>query len=156
MAREVAYTVVLVDANLQAPGVLSRLGLAERPGLSDYLTGFMPVEQLMIRPCYLEDLVVLPGGAPIENATEMLNSAKMERLVNDLKRSADKCMIVFDLPPVLGGDETLAFSPRLDAALLVIEESVTTRRDIGEAVELLSVTNILGTVMNKAGQDAWT
>lgn len=155
LAREIAYTVVLVDANLRSPGVLSCLGLPERPGLSEYLTDLIPVEPLMIRPYYLEDLVVLPGGQAVDNATELLDSPKMHRLVSDLKASADKCIIVFDLPPMLEGDETLAFAPCLDAALMVIEDGVTKRRDIARAMELLGVTNILGTVMNKAGGDAW-
>jgi protein-tyrosine kinase len=151
MAKEVAYTVVLVDANLRCPAVLQRLGLAERPGLSEYLTDLIPVEELLVRPYYLEDLVILPAGRPVENSAEMLNSPKMERLVLDLKASADKCVIIFDLPPVLATAETLAFSPQVDAALLVIEDGVTKRQDIARAVDLLSATNIVGTVLNKAG-----
>jgi protein-tyrosine kinase len=151
MAKEVAYTVVLVDANLRCPAVLQRLGLAERPGLSEYLTDLIPVEELLVRPYYLEDLVILPARRPVENSAEMLNSPKMERLVLDLKASADKCVIIFDLPPVLATAETLAFSPQVDAALLVIEDGVTKRQDIARAVDLLSATNIVGTVLNKAG-----
>jgi protein-tyrosine kinase len=55
------------------------------------------------------------------------------------------------LPPVLATAETLAFSPQVDAALLVIEDGVTKRQDIARAVDLLSATNIVGTVLNKAG-----
>jgi capsular exopolysaccharide synthesis family protein len=151
MAKEVAYTVVLVDATLRHPAVLQHLGLAERPGLSEYLTDLIPIEELLVRPYYLEDLVVLPGGRPVENSAEMLSSPKMERLVLDLKASADKCVIIFDLPPVLATAETLAFSPQVDAALLVIEDGVTKKQDIARTMDLLSATNIIGTVLNKAG-----
>ena len=151
MAREVGYTVVLVDANLRSPTMLQHLGLPEHPGLSDYLTDVIPLEELLVRPYYLDDLVVLPGGRPVENSAELLNSPKMERLVADLKASADKCVVIFDLPPVLGTAETMAFSSHADAALLVVEDSVTTRTDLVHAAELLGSTNIVGTVLNKAG-----
>jgi capsular exopolysaccharide synthesis family protein len=151
MAREVAYTVVLVDANLRRPSLLEHLGIPAQRGLSDYLTDVIPIEELLVRPYYLEDLVVLPAGQQVENSAELLNSPKMERLVSDLKSSADKCIVIFDLPPVLGTSETLAFSPQLDAALLVIEDGVTRKKDLTHAVDLLSATNIVGTVLNKAG-----
>jgi len=83
------------------------------------------------------------------NSAEMLNSPKMERLVWDLKASAEKCLVIFDLPPVLNSAETLAFSPQVDAALLVVEENVTKKQDLIDTVDLLSTTNIVGTVLNK-------
>ncbi len=151
MAREVDYTVVLVDANLRHPALLERLGLPDLRGLGDYLTEDIVIEELLIQPYYLEDLVVLPAGRALENSAELLNSAKMARLVSDMKLSSDKCIIIFDLPPVLATAETLAFSAQVDAALLVIEDGVTTRSDIARAVDLLSTTNIVGTVLNKSG-----
>jgi len=151
MAREVDYTVVLVDANLRHPALLERLGLPDLRGLGDYLTEDIVIEELLIQPYYLEDLVVLPGGRALENSAELLNSAKMARLVSDMKSSCDKCIIIFDLPPVLATAETLAFSAQVDAALLVIEDGVTSRSDIARAVDLLSATNIVGTVLNKSG-----
>jgi protein-tyrosine kinase len=155
LAREIAYTVVLVDTNLRYPSLLRLLGLDDRPGLSEYLTSVIPVENLLLRSYFLEDLVLLPSGRAAENSAELLNSPKMERLVADLKASDDRCIIVFDLPPVLETADTLAFSPQVDAALLVIEEGVTTKTDLVHAVEILDTTNIVGTVMNKAGASAW-
>jgi protein-tyrosine kinase len=151
MAREIDYTVVLVDANLRHPALLDYLGLPKRRGLGDYLTEDILIEELLIQPYYLEDLVVVPGGQPVENSAELLNSRKMTRLVSDMKSSTDRCIIIFDVPPVLGTAETLAFSAQVDAALLVIEDGVTNRKDIARAVDLLSNTNVVGTVLNKSG-----
>ena len=58
--------------------------------------------------------------------------------------------MIFDLPPVLSSADALAFSPYVDAALLVVEEGVTQKTELERAVELLSSTNIVGTVLNKA------
>ena len=150
IAREVDYTVLLVDANLRHPWMLEHLGLAHRKGLSDYLTDDAPISDLLIKPSRVDHLVVLPGGRPLVNSSEMLSSPKMEQLVSDMKSRYHSRIIIFDLPPVLSSADALAFSPYVDAALLVIEEGVTQKHEIENAVELLSSTNIIGTVLNKA------
>ena len=150
IAREVDYTVLLVDANLRHPWMLEHLGLEHRKGLSDYLTDDTPIAELLIKPSRVDHLVVLPGGRPLVNSAEMLNSPKMAQLVEDMKSRYHSRIIIFDLPPVLTSADALAFSPYVDAALLVIEEGITTKQDIEHAVELLSSTNIIGTVLNKA------
>lgn len=155
IAREVDYTVLLVDANLQQPDLLGHFGLPQREGLSDYLTTDTPLAELLIKPGIVERLVILPGGTPLANSSEMLSSPKMGRLVDEVKARYPSRIIIFDLPPVLTTSDALAFAPQVDAALLVVEEGMTTKDELARAVDLLSVTNIVGTVLNKAdGQPA--
>ncbi|MEZ5543262.1 MAG: CpsD/CapB family tyrosine-protein kinase [Pseudomonadota bacterium] len=150
IAREVDYTVLLVDANLQQPGLTDYFGLPRRKGLSDYLTSEVAVSELLIKPGIVDRLVVLPGGQPLANSSEMLTSPKMGRLVEEMKARYPSRIIIFDLPPLLTSSDTLAFAPHVDAALLIVEEGVTQKDELQRAVELLSVTNIVGTVLNKA------
>jgi len=150
IAREVDYTVLLVDANLRHPWMLEHFGLEQHRGLSDYLLHDTPIAELLVRPSRVEHLVLLPGGDPLANSAEMLNSPKMAQLVADMKSRYHSRIIIFDLPPVLTSADALAFSPYVDAALLVVEEGVTEKQDLERAVELLSSTNIVGTVLNKA------
>jgi Mrp family chromosome partitioning ATPase len=81
----------------------------------------------------------------------MLNSPKMSRLVDELKTRYASRIVIFDLPPVLNAADAMAFAPYVDATLLVVEEGKTLRQDVERAVELLSGTNVMGTVLNKAG-----
>jgi len=150
IAREVEYTVLLVDANLQQPWMLDHLGLPHRKGLSDYLMEDAPIAELLFKPGIVDHLVVLPGGRPMKNSSEMLSSPKMGRLVDEMKlRYADR-IILFDLPPLLTYSDTLAFLPRVDAALLVIEDGVTRKEEVEQSMDMLAGTNIVGTVLNKA------
>ena len=87
---------------------------------------------------------------PLTHSAEMLNSPRMKQLVDEMKSRYHSRIIIFDLPPVLSSADALAFSPYVDAALLVVEEGVTQKQDIEHAVELLKTTNIVGTVLNKA------
>jgi len=150
IARQVDYTVLLVDANLRHPWMLEHFGLQRHKGLSDYLLHDTPIAELLIKPARVEHLVILPGGEPLSNSAEMLNSPKMVQLVADMKSRYHSRIIIFDLPPVLTSADAMAFSPYVDAALLVIEEGATERQDMERAIELLGSTNIVGTVLNKS------
>ena len=113
-----------------------------------------PLEELLVKTSRVDHLVLLPGGQPLEHSAEMLSSPKMEELVKEMKSRYHSRIIIFDLPPVLTSADALAFSPYVDAALLVVEEGVTRKQDVERAIDLLSSTNIVGTVLNKAERDS--
>ena len=151
LAMEVKHTVLLVDANLRHPSLHEHLGLPGKPGLSDYLSKDTPLSELFVHPRGIDHLTVLPGGDAMLNSAEMLNSPKMSRLVDELKTRYASRIVIFDLPPVLDAADAMAFTPYVDATLLVVEEGKTRRKEIERALDLLSATNVLGTVLNKAG-----
>jgi capsular exopolysaccharide synthesis family protein len=151
LALEANQTVLLVDADLRRPSVHAYFGFEVEHGLRDYLQDGTPIEQILVHP-EIRRLVVLPGGAPLVNSSEMLSSPVMLRLVQEVKRRYPARLVVFDLPPVLASDDVLAFSPYVDAALLVVEDGKTSREDVARAAELLQAANhnLLGTVLNKS------
>ncbi|MHB8533856.1 MAG: CpsD/CapB family tyrosine-protein kinase [Sulfuricaulis sp.] len=150
LAMEVNYTVLLVDADLRHPGVHSYFGIEAEYGLSDYLTADKPLHELLVHPDGIPGFVILPGGRPLSNSAELLNSPKMVKLVEELKARYPSRIILFDLPPLLSAADTLAFSPYVDAAILVIEDGKTQAEDMKRAIELLQETNVIGTVLNKS------
>jgi exopolysaccharide/PEP-CTERM locus tyrosine autokinase len=149
LAAEVNCTVLLVDADLREPGVHQTLGFTAGKGLPDYLLDDAPLSELLVNPQGVERFVILPGGRPLQNSSEMLSSPRMRQLVEELKSRYPERIVLFDLPPLLSAADALAFSPYVDAALLVIEEGGTRQDDLQRAVELLSGTNLIGTVLNK-------
>ena len=150
LAMEVDYTVLLVDADLRHPSVHAYFGLETEYGLSDYLTSGKPLSELLIHPAGIPGFVILPGGKPLMNSSEMLSSPKMVRLVEELKARYPSRIVLFDLPPLLSAADALAFSPYVDAALLVLEENKTQAQDVKHAVGLLEGTTLIGTVLNKS------
>lgn len=150
IAMEVDYTVLLVDADLQNPSVHQLFGLQPEYGLGDYLQNDLPLADILIHPEGLGHFVLLPGISAVNNSSEMLASPKMSALVGELKNRYEKRIIIFDLPPVLETADALAFSPYIDAALLVVEDGKTSSRDLTTAIDVLSSTNIIGTVLNKS------
>lgn len=150
IAKEIEYTVLLVDANLRKPVLHTYFGVTPGQGLSDYLTGDIDLADILIRPDNMDHFVILPGGAPLINSTEMLGSPKMCSLVEELKNRYPKRVIIFDMPPILNVADTVSFAPCVDCALVVIEDDTTKLAELQQAIDLLSVTNIIGTVLNKA------
>jgi capsular exopolysaccharide synthesis family protein len=150
LAMEVNYTVLLVDADLRHPNVHTYFGLEPEFGLSDYLLSDKPIEELLVHPAGIQGLVILPGGKPLANSSEMLSSPKMSRLVEELKTRYPSRIVLFDLPPLLATSDAIAFTPYVDAALLVLEDGKTSTQDAQHATELLKDTHLIGAVLNKS------
>lgn len=150
LARDHKHTVLAVDLDLRRPSMASYFFDHAVPGLSDYITDDRPIEELLIKPG-VERLVILPGNHSFTHSSEILCSPKMIALVKEIKDRYSDRLILFDLPPVLGGDDVMAFTPYVDALLLVIEEGKTSKDQLSSVYALLKENvNILGTVLNKA------
>ena len=151
LAREVNQTVLLVDFDLRRPRLRAYLTADKMPGVGEYLLQDVPLTELFFHPQGIDRLVVLPGSVEFQDSSEMLSSPKVISLAEELKSRYESRLVLFDLPPVLDTDDVLAFSPYFDAALLVIEENVTSKDDITRSVQLLKQqSNLLGTMLNKA------
>jgi len=74
----------------------------------------------------------------------------MATLVRKLRSGHPERIVVFDVPPVLSGADTLALSGYMDGTILLVEECKTTREDVERACELLRNSNLLGIVLNKS------
>ncbi len=152
-AAEPTQTVLLVDADLRAPHVQEEFGLEQGPGLTEFLLEGRPIEELLLYPG-LGRLIILPGGRGTEQSAELLTSPRMAALGKELKHRYASRVVIFDLPPVLDRADVLAFSPQLDALLLVVEDGKTSEPDLRQALQALKGSApILGTVLNKFGHD---
>ncbi len=148
IAREVHRTVLLVDLDLRNPNIHRYFNYEPKSGINDYLLDDKPLSNILFNPG-IERLVVLPGNHAIHHSSEMLSSPKMAQLVADLKTRYPSRFVIYDLPPVLLGDDALAFSPHVDTMLVVAEDGKTGKGELKQTFELLKGINILGTVLNK-------
>lgn len=149
LARKLDYTVLLIDVDFQRPSLHTYFGLRPERGLSDHLSGDVRLGDVLINPG-IERLVVLPECGARDSSSELLSSSRMERLIEEVKSRYPTRIVLFDLPPVLIGDDVEAFSTLVDATLLVVEEGKSTREEVSRSVELLQNANFLGAVLNKS------
>lgn len=149
LAREVNHTVLLVDLDLRRPAIAKYFGYEPVFGLSDYLLDDVPLTEMLFTPG-IDRLVVLPGGKPLADSSDFLTAPKMVQLAHELKDRYARRTVIYDMPPLLSADDVLAFSPHVDAALLVVQEGKTRKDDLKRAMEMLKDMNVIGTALNNA------
>ncbi|WP_250658157.1 CpsD/CapB family tyrosine-protein kinase [Alkalimarinus coralli] len=149
IAKEPGQSVIVVDTDFRRPSTHQYFGIEPEKGIEDFLLNGAAVESLLFSPG-IEDFAVLPCSEKIRGGPELLKSPKMLELVTTLRRLHPNHIIIYDLPPILIGDDAIAFSTFVDAMLLVVEDGVTQDKSLKQAKELLSGVNLIGTVLNKA------
>jgi Mrp family chromosome partitioning ATPase len=148
IASDTMHTTLLVDFDLRKPSVARRFGFEPEFGVEDCLTGRVGIAAALVAPSSFKKLVLLPARAPQLNSSELLTSERAMNLVNEIKHRYSNRIVIFDLPPILGADDALAFAPLVDCALLVVGASRTHREDLTRSMEVLQKVPILGTVLN--------
>lgn len=151
MALDLKHTVLLADMDLRKPGVTTYLGINSSFGLTDHLINDKPVKDCLVRTSF-ERLCVLPAGIAMDNSSEILGSSKMIALARDLKTRYDDRIVIYDMPPLMTQDDSIAFLPNIDAVLMVVNEGITRVEDVKKAMNVLSGANVIGVVMNNAGK----
>ena len=148
LALDVKQTVCLVDLDFRRPNVHNILGLSPDVGLGDYLLANTPVSDCMIRPA--DRLVVLPTSRALENSSETLATPKMMALAKELKTRYPDRIIIYDMPPLLAQDDTIAFLPNVDGVILVVQDGVCQVSDLRQCMHYLEGHTLIGTVLNKS------
>ena len=148
MAKEPGMSVIIVDTDLRRPSTHEYFGIEPEEGIENFLLGDSSVDSLLFSPG-IKDFLILPCAHSVQDGPEHLKSARMHELVTTLKRLYPHHIIIYDLPPILIGDDAMAFSTLVDTMLLVLEDGVTQDKALKEAKELLNDINLIGTVLNK-------
>jgi polysaccharide biosynthesis transport protein len=91
---------------------------------------------------------VLPAGTPPPNPAELLASANMKDVLNQLSEQYDH--IVVDTPPSLSVTDAVVLSPRADAVVLVIRSGQTTKQALRRSRDILAQVNakVVGVLLN--------
>jgi succinoglycan biosynthesis transport protein ExoP len=140
--------VLLIDADLRRPSIHKTLGMGPRSGLSNVLTGSATLQQTITRSPILPNLSVLPAGTPPPNPAELLASANMRDVLEELRGQYDH--IVVDTPPTLSVTDAVVLSPRADAIVLVIRSGQTTKQALRRSRDILTQVNakVSGVLLN--------
>lgn len=153
MIKDFDQAVLLVDGNIKSPFIDRYFGLKNLKGFSDYLLENVSISKLLINPG-IDKLVLLPGGTPLNNATELMDTSKMKDIVTEFKKRYANRYVIFDSPPVLEDTSSIILSKHVDGVVLVVEAGKTPKDKILKAIELIGKDRITGTVLNKAHGNA--
>ena len=149
IAHQPQKTVVLVDFDLRKPKVAKQLGIQVEKSMNELLGDKADISQVMVNPG-IPRLTILPTMYPVYKSAETLSSAKVVRLIKELKERYDSRVVVFDMPPLLNADDAMVLLPQVDCVLMVVGNGMSTADEIEECMRLLPNSNLVGVVLNKA------
>src|SRR5699024_8238888 len=103
----------------------------------------------VLQPWGSDNLTVLPAGQIPPNPSELLGTAAMQQVLEDLGGQADYVLI--DAPPILPVTDAAVLSDFTSGTLLVAAVGKTKRPDIGQAIESLENIDerLLGLIVNR-------
>ena len=153
IAQQTNKTAMLVDFDLRRPKVGAYLGIPMERSLNDLLDGTAELSEVLVNPD-IPGLVVLATKTPVKKPAETLSSKKISELIKDLRVRYKSRIVIFDLPPVLVADDTIALLPQIDCVLMVVANGMSTKREIEDSIRLLPADNLIGTVLNKADTES--
>ncbi len=140
--------VAIVDCDMRIPTVAAKLGMENRPGLSDYLADEDGNSRLPIIRNDDLNIDVIPAGTIPPDPTKLIESPQMRELIEALKMVYD--YIVVDFPPVTVVSDAAILSSVIDGYLIVTLHESTETSQLDETIRQLNFANanILGFVYN--------
>ena len=149
IARGLDQHALLVDCDLRRPTQAQLFGLASlcRRGLSDYLREDYDISELIYKTS-IEKLSLLASGDSPVNPAELLSSARMSRLVNELVNRYEDRIIIFDSPPYVVASETNVLAKEVDGVVLVVGYGKSDKSNIKNMVDQIGLDKIIGVVFN--------
>jgi Mrp family chromosome partitioning ATPase len=136
MAADRALEVLLVDADSRRGDVAPRLGLPAGPGLMDGLAQDVPPEHFIKRTS-IENLLILPQGAPARNDAELLGSTAMEQFIRRMLEAAPNRIILFDTTALLVTATAPALAAFCGQQVVVVRADSTSDEDLASALGML-------------------
>ncbi|MBS4462479.1 MULTISPECIES: CpsD/CapB family tyrosine-protein kinase [unclassified Facklamia] len=140
--------VLIVDADLRKPTVHRTFNLTNERGLSALFSqpDLKFNDVIQFNPEL--NLYLLPAGAIPPNPSELLASAKMTHIMEELKKYFD--LVIYDTPPVSAITDAQIMASKVDGVVLVVREGYVTKEEVKNAKAALDNVNakIFGYVIN--------
>ena len=147
LARGSDERVLLVDADLRRPSVARLLAIPGGGlGLADALGSGRGAADVVrtVDGCPLD---VIPAGTPGAGISEILRSPRLDAFLQELRQRY--AYIVLDTPPLLPVFDAALIAKSVDGVLMVVSANRTPRKLLGEALNMLDPSKVLGIVFNR-------
>lgn len=148
LARLADTRVLLIELDLRHPSLQSMLG---QPGAQNF-AGSLAMGQLDLGQVrrFGPNLAIAMNSSPMESSAELLSSAQTADLIDELEAQLRPDVVLFDLSPMLVGDDAMAFLDQVDCALMVAAAEETTSAEVEKSgKDIAKRTQVLGVVLNK-------
>jgi len=147
LARRRQRRTLLIDGDLRRPTLARQFGLGAVPGIGEVLQGSSDLSHSIFG---LENLGfwILPAGITLDNPLELLQSAKLGAIMQQLAAWFD--WIVIDSPPILPLADTTIWARLADGVLIVTRKGVTEKKQLKKGLEVFESSKLLGALLNSS------
>lgn len=141
-------TVLLVDCDLRRPSVQKHINAATEPGLTDYLSGEIKLDEALRAYPQLPTLKIMTSGYLPANPAELLGSEEMLSFLNRAKERFTH--VIIDSPPSVSFADGAIISTLVDGVVIVVHGGKSSRAVVRHLINRLSGVGarICGTVLN--------
>jgi protein-tyrosine kinase len=148
LASEHDTEVLLVDADVAKPEVLSTLGLEGGAGLMDALADpGIDVESLVICTS-IPKLSVLPAGKAAHDDNELLASARTRIVLESLATSNPNRIVIFDSAPALAASPASVLALHVGQVLMIVRADRTTEAELKDAIAMVDGCDNISLLLN--------
>lgn len=148
LARQADIRIMVIELDLRRPSMARVLGIGQKSSFASVLDGTAPAEAHMVRNGI--NLIFATNHSPAHNPAELLQGAGSASVLDAIEARYRPDVMIFDMPPMLVNDDTIAFLDQVDCALLVGAAEKSTIDEIDRCEQDLAArTHVLGVVLNK-------
>ena len=150
-SRSKILSTVLIDGDMRRPDLASRFGFHRNlAGLSEVLRGERQLSEVVYK-LQGSGLWFLPAGMTPENPIELMQSGRLQQLLEQLETFFD--WIIIDTPPIRPLADTPVWMRLADGVLFVTREGVCEKKQLERAMEVIDRSTMLGVVVNSCSSN---
>ncbi len=140
---------LLFDLDLRRGSVAESFGIPPGLGINAFLTGGIDTLEGAAYRVPETGLTIYPSTPTSDSSAELLAGERMRALVEAMRGLNENVICICDLPPAFANDDTAIVLQAIDGYMLVVEEGITTARQVRDALEMLKPSPCIGTVLNR-------
>jgi tyrosine-protein kinase Etk/Wzc len=119
---------VILEFDIRKPKILEGLGLHERKGITNYIVGNVPIQEIVYPVPDMTNLFVIPCGPVPPNPAEMLLDEKVKSLFEQLHKQFD--IIIVDTAPVGLVSDAITLGQHADATVYIVRHDYTLKKQL--------------------------
>lgn len=149
LARTPDLHTYLFDFDLRRSTIARNFNLTGDVGVSHFLDGTISDLRQVAKSISEEQLTIFPSFPNAAASDELVGSARMDSLIAAMRALPEQTICLCDLPPVFANDDAVIVSQKIDAYLMIVEDGVTTKKQVRDSFRLLAPAPCIGTVLNR-------
>jgi Mrp family chromosome partitioning ATPase len=148
LSRHRDHKTMVLEMDMRKPSLSRAMQIPGEHQFSRVLEGRAAFEDHAVRVG--DNRIFATNVNAVNGSAELLQSPGTAAALDDLTARYTPDTMIFDMPPMLTGDDTMAFLSRVDCVLLLAAAEQTSIKQIDKCErDIASQTNVMGVILNK-------